>query len=287
LTGAARRNAEAHADHGGAPFVATVGGRPIPVSRLDARLAEVRRGPRGRHLPPDGESASLNVRRWIVQELVTEEILAQETATAGGDGGGEADGSRTPGPSRAALARLVDRVAGSVTVPESEIRDYYLRNPDLYRRPEVRRVRHILAAEAGTAHDVAHRLEAGEAMEDVARAVSIDAGSKKQGGYLGDVRRGELAGPLEDALFAAEVGAIVGPCETEHGWHVARVDAVIAETTAPYPEVRGAIEAELLAVARARAFDEWLEERRRTLAIVEPEFAHPADPVHGVPSHRH
>jgi hypothetical protein len=253
------------------------------VSRLDARLAEVRRGPRGRHLPPDGGSASVNIRRWIVQELVTEEILAQETATADDDGGG----SLAPGPSRAALARLVDRVAGSVTVPESEIRDYYLRNPDLYRRPEVRRVRHILVADAGTAHDVARQLEAGEAMEDVARAVSIDAGGRKQGGYLGDVRRGELAGPLEDALFAAEVGAIVGPCETEHGWHVARVEAVIAETTVPYPEVRGAIEAELLAVARARAFDEWLEERRRTLAIVEPEFAHPADPVHGVPSHRH
>ena len=255
------------------------------MSRLDARLAEVRRGPRGRHLPPDGGSASVNVRRWIVQELVTEEILAQETATAGGDG--EGDGSGAPGPSRAALARLVDRVAGSVTVPESEIRDYYLRNPDLYRRPEVRRVRHILVADAGAARDVARRLEAGEPMEDVARGVSTDAGSRKDGGYLGDVRRGELAGPLEDSLFSAEVGAIVGPCETEHGWHVARVEAVIAETTAPYPEVRGAIEVDLLAVARARAFDEWLEERRRALAIVEPEFAHPADPIHGVPSHRH
>jgi [acyl-carrier-protein] S-malonyltransferase len=285
LTGAARRNAEALADRRDAPFVATVGGRPIPVSRLDARLAEVRRGPRGRHLPPDGGSASVNVRRWIVQELVTEAILAQETATAGGDG--EGDGSPAAGPSRAALARLVDRVASSVTVPESEIRGYYLRNPDLYRRPEVRRVRHILVADVRAAHDVVRRLEAGEAMEDVARAVSTDAGSRKQGGYLGDVRRGELSGPLEDALFAAEVGVFVGPCETEHGWHVARAEAVIAETTAPYPEVRGAIEAELLAVARARAFDEWLEERRRTLAIVEPEFAHPADPIHGVASHRH
>jgi [acyl-carrier-protein] S-malonyltransferase len=285
LTTAAQRNAQALADRGDAPFVATVGGRPIPIARLDARLAEVRRGPRGRHLPPDGGSASVNVRRWIVQELVTEEILAQETATAGVDG--EGDGASAPGPSRAALARLVDRVAGSVTVPESEIQDYYLRNPDLYRRPEIRRVRHILVADAGAARDVVRRLEAGEAMPDVARAVSTDAGSRTAGGSLGDVRRGELAGPLEDALFSAEVGAIVGPCETEHGWHVARVEAVIAETIAPYPEVRGAIEADLLAVARARAFDEWLEERRRALAIVEPEFAHPADPVHGVPSHRH
>jgi [acyl-carrier-protein] S-malonyltransferase len=276
LTGAARR---------GAPCVATVGGRTIPVARLDARLAAVRRGPRGRHLPPEGGSGSVNVRRWIVQELVTEEILAQETATS--SVGREGDGAPAPGPSRAALAMLVDRVTGSVAVPESEIRGYYERNPDLYRRPEVRRVRHILVADAGAALDVVRRLEAGEAMPDVARAVSTDAGSRTDGGNLGDVRRGELAGPLEDTLFSAEVGAIVGPCETEHGWHVARVETVSAETTAPYPEVRGTIEADLLAVARARAFDEWLEERRRALAIVEPEFAHPADPIHGVPSHRH
>jgi [acyl-carrier-protein] S-malonyltransferase len=276
LTGAARR---------GAPFVATVGGQPIPVARLDARLAEVRRGPRGRHLPPDGGSASVNVRQWIVQELVTEEILAQETATSSTYG--ESDGATVPWPSRAAVARLVDRVTGSVAVPESEVRGYYERNPDLYSRPEVRRVRHILVADAGAALDVVRRLRAGEAMPDVARAVSTDAGTRTDGGNLGDVRRGELAGLLEDTLFSAEAGAIVGPCETEHGWHVARVEAVIPEMTAPYREVRGAIEADLLAVARARAFDEWLEERRRALAIVEPEFAHPADPIHGVPSHRH
>jgi hypothetical protein len=281
LTGAERHNAEGLAARGGASFVATVGGRPIPMSRLDARVAEVRRGPRGRHLPPGAGPASITVRRWIVQELVTEEILAQECGIAATDG----DGS--PAPSRAAIARLVDRVTGSVTVPETDIQGYYERNPDLYRRREVRRVRHILVADLAAARDVLGKLAAGEMMADVARAVSIDAGSRKAGGYLGDVRRGELAGSLEDALFAAEIGAILGPCQTEHGWHVARVEAAMPETTAPYPDVRGAIEADLRAAARARAFDEWLEERRSALAIIEPEFAHPADPVHGVPSHRH
>jgi [acyl-carrier-protein] S-malonyltransferase len=281
LTGAARRNSQSLPVRGDAPFIATVGGRHIPVARLDARLAEVRRGPRGRHLPPDGGEASVNVRRWIVQELVTEEILAQEIGSVGTHG----DESARPSPM--AIARLVDRVTGSVTVPESDIRGYYERNPDLYRRPEVRRVRHVLVADAAAAQAVARRLEAGEAMEDVARTVSTDSGSRKGGGYLGDVRRGELAGSLEDALFGAEVGSIIGPYETEHGWHVARVEAVIPESTAPLAEVRGAIEADLRAVVRGRAFDEWLDGQRRALAMVEPEFAHPADPIHGVPSHRH
>jgi [acyl-carrier-protein] S-malonyltransferase len=56
---------------------------------------------------------------------------------------------------------------------------------------------------------------------------------------------------------------------------------------APFEEVRAAIEADLLVAARARVFDEWLEERRRALVVIEPGFEHPGHPVHGVPSHRH
>jgi [acyl-carrier-protein] S-malonyltransferase len=268
-------------ERGDPAIVATVGGRPIPVSRLETRLAEVRRGPRGRHMPPDSATPSVTLRRWIVQELVTEEVLHVEARRAG------VEDDSSPRTSLTAITRLVDLVTGAVTVPEGEIRAYYERNPDLYRRSEVRGVRHILLADAAAAHGVLRRLEAGEAMEEIARAASTDPGSQQDGGYLGDVRRGELAGPLEDALFAADVGAIVGPCETEHGWHVARVDAVVPASTVPYAEAREAIEAELLIAARARAFEQWLEGRRRALAVLEPDFAHPADPIHGVPSHRH
>jgi hypothetical protein len=34
-------------------------------------------------------------------------------------------------------------------------------------------------------------------------------------------------------------------------------------------------------------FAAWLAERRREVAVVEPEFDHPASPLHGFPSHRH
>jgi hypothetical protein len=260
--------------------VATVAGRPIALSRVEARLAELRRGPRGKHLPPDGGAGSVHVRRWIVQELVTEEVLACEARAAG-----IGDGSRAT--TRLVIAQLVDRVTATVTVEDAEVRAYYERNMDLYRRPEVRSVRHILVGDLDAAKGIVRRLEVGEAMEAIARAVSIDPGTRAQAGFLGDVRRGELAGALEDALFSARPGAIVGPYRTEHGWHVARVEQVIPESSAPLSEVRPSIEAELLAAARGRAFGEWLEQRRSALASIEPEFAHPADPVHGLPSHRH
>jgi [acyl-carrier-protein] S-malonyltransferase len=242
------------ADHASGPFVATVAGRRISVARLEERAAEVRRGPRGRHLPPgqvnEWGPAWLSLRRWIVQELVTEEVLAHEARLAG----------------IADSVGLVEQVTREVTVAEDDVHAYYDRNGDLYRRPEARRIRHLVLPDEAGAREAAARIGAATVLE---------------------VRRGELSGLLEDALFGAAVGSLVGPIRTEHGWHLARVEGTTPASVVPYAEARTTIEAELLTAARSRAFDTWLEGRRKELAVVEPEYAHPGDPIHGVPSHRH
>jgi [acyl-carrier-protein] S-malonyltransferase len=241
----------------GSGIVATVAGRPIPVSALEAKVAEVRRGPRGRHLPPESAGAeSTRLGRWLVQELVTEAVLDHEVRAAGLRG-------RSP----KTIVALVRRVTAEVTVEEPDVRAYYHRNADLYTRREVRRIRHAVVSEIAAA-------------DAMARSGAIE------GNEL-EVRRGELAGPLEDALFAARVGDVVGPIRTEHGWHVARLDAVDPASSVPFDDVRPAIHAELLAAARARAFGDWLESRRKAIAVVEPAYAHPGDPIHGLRSHRH
>jgi hypothetical protein len=281
----------------GAPVVAVVGGRPIALSRLEARLADIRRGPRGRHLPPDGGEMAAGVRRWVVQELVTEAILLHEAQAAGiapaaiAPAGHEADpahdGAGTAALSPEIVARLVDWVTTAVTVDPRAVRAYYVRNGDRYRRREARRVRHILLPDKATAREVIDRLADGGAFGDVAEQASLDAGSRTMGGDLGDVHRGEFSGAFEDAIFSAEVGVVLGPIRTEHGWHVAQVEAVTPASPVPYREARPAIEAELLGAERSRVFGAWLEERRRALVAIEPGFEHPADPVHGFPSHRH
>jgi [acyl-carrier-protein] S-malonyltransferase len=273
---------------GDPPFVAVVGGRPISLARLDRRMADVRRGPRGRHLPPDAGQVSIGVRRWVVQELVIEAVLAHEAESAGIidpslDDEPGADHRLTA----SAVGRLVETVTAGVTVNSRAVRGYYVRNADRYRRREARRIRHILLPDELTARDAIRRLAAGADMAGLAEAMSTDPGTRTRGGDLGDVHRGELTGPLEDAIFAVPVGTVVGPIRTEHGWHVARVDAVSAASCVPYAEARPTIEADLLAAERSRLFGAWLEDRRAALAVIEPGFEHPADPVHGFPSHRH
>jgi [acyl-carrier-protein] S-malonyltransferase len=274
------------------PVVAVVAGRPIHVSDVDRRIAAMRRGPRGRHLPAGDWIASAGHGRWILQELVTEAVIAHEARAArpadivGPPAEGPAEDASAP-VSAAAIADLVDRVTASVAVDDGEVRAYYERNCDRYRRPEARRVRHVLTTDEPSARGIVDRVLAGEDLAGLAASESIDRGSRGQGGDLGDIHRGELAGALEDAIFGAPAWAVRGPVRTEHGWHVVRVEGSVPETAVAFDEARAEIEAELLAAARIAAFGAWLEARSSELTAIEPGYEHPAHPIHGLQTHRH
>jgi hypothetical protein len=251
--------------------IATVAGRRISRADLERRADQLRRGPRGKHIPPDGGS-SPEIRRWIVRELVTDAVLVHEARAAGllpsGDGTVESV-TRVP---PAAMAALVDRVTAGVMVDDEAIGSFYERNQDRYRRPEARRIRHGVLPDEAAAREAARRMQ---------------RGSEPAGSHEIELHRGELVGPVEDAVFAATPGAVVGPFETSHGWHVALLEAVVPAGVVPFETARDAIEAELVAVERVEAFERWLEERRAALTILEPEFEHPGHPIHGATTHRH
>jgi len=251
------------------PPIADVAGRPIRLSDVERRADELRRGPRGKHIPPDGGS-SPEIRRWIVRELVTDVVLAHEARAAGllpPEGTGP-DGRLPP----AMIGMLVDRVTADVTVDETTARSFYQRNQDRYRRSEARRIRHVIRADEAAARDAADRFASGGEPGD---------------DHAFELHRGELVGPVEDAVFAAVAGDVVGPIETDRGWHVAHVVAIDPAAVVPFEAARRGIEADLLAVERVQAFERWLEERRAVLATVDPEFEHPGHPIHGATTHRH
>ena len=61
---------------------------------------------------------------------------------------------------------------------------------------------------------------------ELAKANSQDPGSAAQGGDLGTFARGNMVKPFDDAVFAMKPGEIVGPVQTDFGWHVIRLDGV-------------------------------------------------------------
>ncbi|MBU3741074.1 MAG: hypothetical protein FGM24_02195, partial [Candidatus Kapabacteria bacterium] len=67
------------------------------------------------------------------------------------------------------------------------------------------------------------RAKKGEDFAALARDNSKDPGSAVNGGDLGFFGKGRMVKPFEDAAFTASVGQIVGPVESQFGYHIIKV----------------------------------------------------------------
>ncbi|MCD8456019.1 peptidylprolyl isomerase [Xylella taiwanensis] len=90
----------------------------------------------------------------------------------------------------------------------------------------------------------------------LARINSQDPGSKDAGGDLGWVERGMMVKPFEDALFAMKVGEVVGPIETEFGYHVIKLEDIKAAKRLPFEAVRDQLAAEQTKEDIEKAFND-------------------------------
>jgi parvulin-like peptidyl-prolyl isomerase len=83
--------------------------------------------------------------------------------------------------------------------------------------------RHILVEEEQAAAELLSRIEDGEEWGDLASEFSLDESNKEQRGDLSWFGRGRMVEAFEEAAFAGEIGEIVGPVETDFGWHLIEI----------------------------------------------------------------
>jgi len=122
-------------------------------------------------------------------------------------------------------------------------------------------LRHIRVEEREVAQEVLARLDAGEAWEDLAAESSEDLLTKDTGGDLGWlplmilIERYDQAAAL---VFEVPIGDIVGPIETQQGWHLFEV---IDHGERPLDEYAyfQAVQSE---------FSSWLSDKRESSDIV-------------------
>lgn len=164
-------------------------------------------------------------------------------------------------PERAKIEYLTlsqDALAAQMTVTPDEVKQAYEANKRQYATQEERQASHILIAvkpDASPADKAAAKKKAEEILAKarahpddfaaLAKEYSQDPGSAAQGGDLGSFARGSMVKPFEDAVFAAKPGDIVGPVETNFGYHIIKVTGVTPAHVQSLDEVRGRIEADL------------------------------------------
>jgi len=145
-----------------------------------------------------------------------------------------------------------DLLTQAVEISEEELLQYYEESINRFQQDEQRQARHILilfdddevAAEQQAAA-LAARARAGEPFEDLARQYSQDGGTSAQGGDLGTILQSQMPGALGEAIFAMRKGELQGPVRSEFGFHVVRLDDIVAGGPLPLDQVRGELEGEL------------------------------------------
>jgi len=164
------------------------------------------------------------------------------------------------------VQKVQEKVTGNAEPSDEEIQKYYEKNKEAqFTTPEQRCARHILfnKDQKQKAEDVEKQLEDGADFAKLAKENSQDPGSAEKGGDLGCLGKGETVPEFEKATFEAEQGEIVGPVETEFGYHIIEVTDAKPEQTRPLSEVESQIRSQLSTEEQSEAFSKWLEEQKK------------------------
>ena len=164
------------------------------------------------------------------------------------------------------IQEVQERVSGDAQPSQEEVQKYYDENKEAqFTNPEQRCMRHILfnKDQKEKAEEVEEQLEDGGDFAELAKENSQDPGSAEQGGDLGCLGEGETVPEFEKAAFGAESGEIVGPVETEFGYHVIEVTEVRPKETRSLEEVEPEIREQLAAAERDEEFQAWLEKQEK------------------------
>ena len=151
-----------------------------------------------------------------------------------------------------------DALSAQTTVTPEELRAQYQAQIKQYTRDEEREAAHILiavkpdasdaekAAARKKAEDIAAKARANPAkFAELAKQYSEDPGSAGQGGDLGSNPRGIMVKAFDDAVFAMKPGEIVGPVQSEFGFHVIKLVGITPARTLSFDEAKGTIETDL------------------------------------------
>lgn len=163
------------------------------------------------------------------------------------------------------LARIGPDQVANVAPSEQEIAAYYRANQNIYGASESRVISQAVVPDQKTAAGIATRARAGGNFAQAAAPAGFSAADVS----VGPQKRQEFAGlageKVAAAAFAAKSGDVVGPVQSDLGWHVIKVESVSTIGGKPLPVVRGEIVAKLSIDKRKEALESLVEKVQRAI----------------------
>jgi peptidyl-prolyl cis-trans isomerase C len=204
------------------------------VSKHDSILAEVNDThitvnqfqQKWSQLPPPLQKAYSGPggKKDFLNELITRELLLQKAHKMELDRN-PALGDRVEEYRQRLLldATLRELVNKKINVSEDEIKAYFDSHRDALPAIEEARAAHILVRTEPEAQALLAKLRRGADFAALAKAHSIDSGSKDKGGDLGVIRKGQVIPEIEAVVFQLKPGQTSEIVKTPYGYQIIRV----------------------------------------------------------------
>ncbi len=147
-------------------------------------------------------------------------------------------------------------------ITDEDIEEYYDKNKERFGQPEKRDLNVVLTKTEAKAEEAKKALDDGDSFATVAKQYSIDQASKANGGKLPDVPKGQQEKALDEAVFAAKKGEVVGPVKTQFGWYVFEVTGTTPASQQELKEAKETIRGLLKSEREQKSLQTFIEDFR-------------------------
>lgn len=130
-------------------------------------------------------------------------------------------------------------LAQDLEVGEDELQEAYERRQLAASRRDERQLQLIVLDDQEAAAEALVRARAApNSFAELAKELSVDSGSRELGGDVGFLAREDLDPDMAEDIFAAEIGAVLGPYQNDGKWQLFRVAGMIGRNEGTVAELR-------------------------------------------------
>ena len=154
-----------------------------------------------------------------------------------------------------------------IDVTDAEIREYYNKNLEQYRRSSEVLLHEIVVKDRDKAYEIFDALnKEPERFAEIAQKESISRDAKN-GGQMGYFELGTLPKDMEDVVFALELNTISPVVTSPYGYHIFKVTKKKSERLLFLEKVTDDIKSKLLSDKLRWAYEDFLSQLRKQLKI--------------------
>lgn len=151
------------------------------------------------------------------------------------------------------------KVCESVSCNDEELESFYLTHKNIFIRGEMVHAAHILLDTESEANAVLQQLKAGRDFSSVAKVVSRDEATRRNGGDLGWIEHGTMDPAFEQAAFSLDTGQTSEVVAASRGFHVIKVIERREAYEPLYKDVKQEVKDTYISENKETVFSDWLK----------------------------